>query len=152
MGAYPIGIVGESFENDDGSSRQDEIARCKIGEPVKLERDPKNKYDKSCVKVLSARGVQIGNISRDDGWICERMDKGGFVDARVLSVGKGKRGQGVIICVRTIEDDEWLNDSGDNAEASPQPANGSIADVVKGCGSLLLLYLIVWFVVQMIAG
>jgi len=112
MGTYPIGIVGESFDNDDGSSRQAEIARCRAGEPVTLEREPTNSYDANCVKVLSARGAQIGNISRDDGWICERMDKGAFVDARILSIGEGNRGKrGVVLCLRTDEDDKWELDS-----------------------------------------
>jgi hypothetical protein len=106
MGAYPLGIVGESFENDDGRSRQAEIARCRAGESVNLEREPENKYDPNCVKVISARGVQIGNISRDNDWICERIDRGGFIDARILKIGKGKRGYGVVLCVRTNENDE----------------------------------------------
>jgi len=131
MGAYPIGIVGESFKNDDGSSRQAEIRHCSSGELVCLERDPNNKYDSNCVKVISPRGVQIGNISRDDDWICERLDRQGFVDARILRIGEGAKGKlGVVICVRTNEEDEWLDDerTGSNAQA--------------GCaGSLLLICL-----------
>jgi hypothetical protein len=111
MGSYPIGIVGESFDNDDGSSRQAEIRRCSAGEPVTLQRDPQNRYDRNCVNVVSARGVQIGNISRDDSWIAERLDGGGFVDARILSVRDGSHGKlGVVLCVRTNAQDEWLED------------------------------------------
>ena len=99
MGAYPIGVVGESFTNDDGSSRQTEIGRCQAGELVSLERDPANKYDANCVKVVSSRGIQIGNISRDDDWICERLDRGGYLEARILSVAKGTAGKrGVVLC------------------------------------------------------
>jgi hypothetical protein len=130
MGTYPIGIVGESFENDDGSSRQSEIKRGNAGEPVTLERDPENKYDSNCVKVVSVRGVQIGNISRDDGWICERIDRGGVVEARILRVGKGAKGKlGVVICLRTAADDDWLQDE----ESATSTAHAS-----TGCSVVLL--------------
>lgn len=125
MGAYPIGIVGESFENEDGSSRQAEIKRCSPGEPVTLERDPQNKYDPNCVRVISVRGIQIGNISREDDWICERLDRGGFVDARVLRVGKGAKGKfGVVICVRTAEDDHWVEDEAYSATSKAEGSTG----------------------------
>jgi hypothetical protein len=111
MSAYPIGIVGESFENDDGTSRQAEIKRSSAGEPVSLEREPQNRYDPNCVKVVSARGRQIGNISRDDSWICERLDADGFVDARILGIRKNSNGMlGVVLCVRTDENAQWLHD------------------------------------------
>jgi len=120
VGAYPIGIVGESFDNDDGSSRQSEIRRCSPEEPVVLERDPHNKYDSNCVKVVSARGVQIGNISRGDAWICERLDRSAFLDARIFSIGQGQRGMlGVVLCVRTGEDEPWLDGEQANASAPP---------------------------------
>lgn len=109
MGAYPIGIVGESFNNDDTTSRQAEIKRCSAGEQVILERDPENKYDVNCIKVISARSRQLGNISRNDSWICERLDRGGFVDARILNINEGTNGLlGVVICIRTTADDDWL--------------------------------------------
>lgn len=102
MGTYPIAIVGESFANDDGSSRQNEIARCRVGEPVELERDPGNPHDSLCVRVLSARGVQIGNIGRVDAWIAERIDAGRQVSATIQSIGKGERGLlGVVLSVDT---------------------------------------------------
>ena len=128
MTSYPIGIVGESFPNEDGSSRQDEIARCRPGEPVTLERDPQNKHDANCVNVVSARGVQIGNISRDDSWICERLDRGAFLDARIMRVGQSGKGKsGVVICVRSGEEDEWLEEAGD------PPSGGS----TTGCSVML---------------
>jgi hypothetical protein len=130
MGAYPIGIVGESFKNDDGSSRQAEIKRCSSGEVVSLERDPENIYDANCVKVVSVRGVQIGNISRDDAWIAERLDRDGLVDAQILRIGAGAKGKlGVVICVRTTKDDEWLADE------------HQISTANTGCSAALLICL-----------
>ena len=153
MGSYPIGIVGESFDNDDGSSRQAEIRRCVAGEAVELERDPGNKYDSNCVKVLSSRGVQIGNISRDDGWICERLDKGGFVDARILSVGRSKQDKsGVVLCVRTIEDDEWLPEATDTPGKAPSQATPTGLEMAKGCLALLFLIFIIVVVALVLFG
>jgi HIRAN domain-containing protein len=129
MSAYPVGIVGESVDNDDGSSRQDEIRKCAARQPVTLVRDPANKYDANCVKVISARGVQIGNISRDDDWICERMDRGGYVDARILEVRTGQRAKGVVLCVRTAEDDDWLTDDEPSAGVDP-PNTGCFVAIV----------------------
>ena len=114
MTSYPVGVVGESFTNEDGTSRQEEIARCRLGEPVTLERDPQNKHDANCVKVVSSRGVQIGNISRDDSWICERLDRGAFLDARIMRIGQVSKGKsGVVLCVRSRQQDEWLEEAGD---------------------------------------
>jgi hypothetical protein len=97
---YPIGIAGESFRNDDGTERQAEIALCKPGEPVDLVRDPENRFDSNCVMVISARGVQIGNISRDDCWIAERMDRGDDVRAEILSIHEARPGRfGVVLDV-----------------------------------------------------
>jgi hypothetical protein len=128
MTSYPIGIVGESFTNEDGSSRQEEIARCQPGEPVTLERDPQNKHDANCVKVISARGVQIGNISRDDFWIRERLDRGAFVDARIMRAGQRSRGKsGVVTCVRSSADDEWME------EARPTSRTGCALVLVFLC-------------------
>jgi hypothetical protein len=111
MTAYPIGIVGESFANEDGSSRQAEIKRCSAGEPVSLERDPQNRYDAKCIKVVSVRGRQIGNMSRNDAWIADRIHCETFVDARILGIRKNANGMhGVVLCVRTAKDDEWLED------------------------------------------
>jgi hypothetical protein len=99
---YPIGIAGESFRNDDGSERQAEIARCRAGEIVDLVREPENRFDTNCVKVMSARGVQIGNIARADGWIAERLDRGASLRAEILSINEARPGLfGVVLDVST---------------------------------------------------
>ncbi|HEY1605588.1 MAG TPA: HIRAN domain-containing protein [Allosphingosinicella sp.] len=99
---YPIGVVGESFRNEDGSERQEEIARCRAGETVELLRDPENRFDANCVRVVSERGVQIGNISRDDYWIAERIDRGASVRAEIMSICTNVRGLfGVVLDVST---------------------------------------------------
>lgn len=161
MGVYSLGIVGESFDNDDGGSRQAEIKRCSADEPVTLERDPDNAYEKDCVRVLSARGVQIGNISREHPWICERIDGGRFVEARIGKVRRGAKGlAGVVIQVRTSAADawedaeDWSDDGGAVRKPSLAETGQSISKtgcaMTQSCLSLAFLVLI-GFVIYAIA-
>jgi hypothetical protein len=100
MREYPIGIVGESYRNDDGSDRQSEIRRCGAGEYVGLVREPENPYDSMCVAVYSERGVQIGCIPRSAGWIAQRIDKGYPVTAVIKNINRGGEGKlGVVLTV-----------------------------------------------------
>lgn len=103
MPVYPIPVVGESFDNEDGTSRQAEIARCIVLERVKLIREPDNPYDANCVRVVSPRGVQIGNVSRRvAAWMAERLDRGGRLIARIHAINSGpKQMRGVVLLVTT---------------------------------------------------
>jgi hypothetical protein len=55
-------IAGVSHPNDDGTSRQQIIARCRVGERLILRADPSNQYDPSAVKVLRSSGEQLGYL------------------------------------------------------------------------------------------
>lgn len=59
-------LVGESFDNRDGTSRQTELLVTAPGERAYLRREPDNPHDSNAVLVLSARGVGIGHLSRAD--------------------------------------------------------------------------------------
>lgn len=135
MGRYTIHVVGESFRNSDGTDRQSEIGRCRVSEPVTLEREPDNPYDVNCVKVISMRGVQIGNIGRDNAeWIAERMDRGGSIAATIDQIGTAANGQlGVILTLSTDDAPEPANaTSAATAVPSSTPAKG-------GCGKWVLI-------------
>ena len=58
-------VVGDSHVNDDGTSRQEIIARCKAGDPLRLKSEPSNRFDPHAVAVLTRNGEQIGYLSRD---------------------------------------------------------------------------------------
>ena len=76
-GDFCLRVVGSTYPNSDGSSRQDEIARCVVGERIELWRERTNKFDPSAVAVLSARDVQVGYIGADRcGWIGSKIDRG----------------------------------------------------------------------------
>jgi hypothetical protein len=105
MGEYFIAVVGESFDNDDGTSRQEELRLCEEGDRVSLVRQPDNPRDPNCVAVISANGVQIGNISRDDAWLAERLDRGQRATAFIARLNKGKKGLvGAVLLVDTTPD------------------------------------------------
>lgn len=55
-------VSGESFDNEDGTCRQNIIRSLKEEEAVFLIPDPKNQHDKKAIKVISRNG-QIGYIS-----------------------------------------------------------------------------------------
>jgi HIRAN domain-containing protein len=58
-------VAGESFRNDDGSSRQEILRRCRIGEEILLVPEPDSPHDSVAVKVQRRNGEQIGYLPRD---------------------------------------------------------------------------------------
>jgi hypothetical protein len=89
---FRLRLVGERFDNEDGSSRQEELARCAVGEPVELIREPSNPHDPSAVAVYSCRRVQIGYVGADrSAWIGSKMDRGYPVRAIIGKLGGGRR-------------------------------------------------------------
>ena len=90
MPVYTVGIVGESHDNSDGSSRQLEIDQCKPGELVLIYPEPGNQYDRNALKVMSKRGVQIGYIGRDNNeWIGERLRKEAKLTSFIYRIAGG---------------------------------------------------------------
>lgn len=91
---YTLGIAGESFNNDDGSSRQKIIKRCSQGDLLDLRREPDNPYDANAVAVFTATGKQVGYLSKDNAeWVAEVMDSGEAVSARVRSTARPAHGR-----------------------------------------------------------
>ncbi|HEX8382438.1 MAG TPA: HIRAN domain-containing protein [Sphingomonas sp.] len=97
-----LNIVGESFKNTDGGSRQAEIKRCRPGERVELVREPGNKHDEMAIAVLSARGIQIGYIASDHAaWLAPKLDRGDRVPAIVERINGGEPGKPSLgVCIR----------------------------------------------------
>ena len=89
---FRLRLVGAQFDNEDGSSRQEELSRCVVGDPVELVREPDNPHDPSAVAVYSCRRVQIGYIGADrTAWIGSKLDRGYPVRAIIGAIGGGKR-------------------------------------------------------------
>ncbi|MGE0178956.1 MAG: HIRAN domain-containing protein [Sphingomonas sp.] len=121
MGEFLIGVVGESFRNGDGSDRQAELRRCRAGEAALLEREPDNPHDGNCIRVISARGIQIGNVGREVAVrLAAEMDDGIAFAAAIESIGTGAAGLlGAVVRVRSI--DNWDGIDADHDAARPPP-------------------------------
>lgn len=92
MPNWTVEVVGESHANADGSSRQAELARCSVGEEVKLVPEPTNRFDPEALAVFSARGVQIGYLAKGAKAIRRRILAGNPVTAMIASIGSGSAG------------------------------------------------------------
>jgi len=92
-------IVGESFDNQDGTSRQFGIQKfCTPGKPVKLIREPNNKFDKSAISVwvrgkaflIKEHDHQVGYLSKElAAEFAPLMDAGAQPEAFVKKVFGG---------------------------------------------------------------
>lgn len=57
-------VVGVTFNNDDGTSRQDIIKGLTISSPLTLRREPTNRFDTNAIAVW-ASDKQVGYIGKD---------------------------------------------------------------------------------------
>lgn len=70
-------VAGVTFPNDDGTERQDVLARCTPGEQLVLQHDAYNDYSIFATKVLRANGEQLGHAPEYLAeQIVERADEG----------------------------------------------------------------------------
>ncbi|TCM36913.1 HIRAN domain-containing protein [Novosphingobium sp. ST904] len=84
---FSLPAIGERHDNEDGTSRQAELALCRPGEEVRLVREPGNPHDRMAVAVVSCRGVKVGYLKRDRAvWVGSKIDRGYDVRAIVQRV------------------------------------------------------------------
>jgi hypothetical protein len=84
-------VAGESYRNDDGTSRQAIIQRCEVGELLALEHEPDNPHDVNAIRVLRRAGGQIGYLPREiAGEVISRAPKGWRYHAFVAGVGRAR--------------------------------------------------------------
>lgn len=84
---FSLPACGECFDNEDGTSRQAELAECRPGEQVELVREPDNPHDPRAVAIFSRRGVRVGYLRRDRAvWIGSKIDRSYDVRAIVERV------------------------------------------------------------------
>jgi tetratricopeptide (TPR) repeat protein len=62
---FLVHLHGVSFLNDDKSSRQTLVARCRSGDRLVLRAEPENPYDRHAVAVLNESGQQLGYLPSD---------------------------------------------------------------------------------------
>lgn len=84
---FSLPACGEWFDNEDGTSRQEELALCRPGDEVQLVREPDNPHDRMAVAIFSTRGIRVGYLKRDRAvWIGSKIDRGYEVRAIVERV------------------------------------------------------------------
>jgi len=127
---FSLPARGERFDNEDGTSRQAELARCRPGEPVRLVRQPENPHDPAAVAIISARGVQLGYIPADRAvWIGSKIDRG--YDVRVI-VERVKGAHlsgatlGLVIRINMEGDDPELPERGRGWSSNPATAQTGV--------------------------
>ena len=95
-------VVGVTFRNDDGSERQDIIARCKPGDELALSSEPDNRYSDNAVAIYcNLRGWFGGVKTRQLGYlpeessvaaeVFEHIEGGGGGEAQITEVTGGTR-------------------------------------------------------------
>ncbi len=95
-------VVGVTFRNNDGSDRQDIIARCRPGDELALSSEPENPHADHAVAVYCNqrrwfRGVktfQIGYLPEESGVaaeVFEHIEAGGGGEAQITDVTGGTR-------------------------------------------------------------
>ncbi len=86
-GTIKTKIVGVTFSNPGGKSRQKLLKRCKKGDALLLIREPKNRYDRNAIKVCTQSHKQLGYISRELAEdMAPLMDEGNRASAQILNV------------------------------------------------------------------
>jgi hypothetical protein len=74
---FSLAAVGCWYENDDGSSRQLELAECRPGDKLELVRQPDNPHDPLAVAIVTESGTCVGFLKRDRAaWIAPKIDRG----------------------------------------------------------------------------
>lgn len=126
---YKTKIVGVTFKNEDGTSRQEVIESCSEGDSLSLE----HYYYKgeNAFKVTNVYGETLGNLKKElTEKLVELYDIGVIeaADVEILNItGENKGTLGVNIKI-TIE--EFITDSSDNISVLPKYDVDSSKDTV----------------------
>lgn len=99
-------VVGVSFKNDDGTSRQNVIRNCHANEVVRLVRDYRNPKSDHAIRIVDSNGQMLGHLNEFRArQIAGIMDRGQPYMA-VISVitGGGEHPLGANLIVYASED------------------------------------------------
>lgn len=102
---YHLKPSGVTFQNPDGTSRQEIIKSLHIGDGLTLIREPENQYDKNAVAVYAGPRM-VGYIGKESApGIARKMDAGIHHNAIVLKKigGEGDQSSNIVMRVRVYE-------------------------------------------------
>ena len=95
-------VVGVTFVNEDGISRQSIIKELKSSDEVTLRREPTNKYDTNAVAVFTKYG-QVGYIGKDySSIIAPMIDAGAQLEAKIGETGFFKNNHYLSIIINEV--------------------------------------------------
>jgi hypothetical protein len=104
-------VVEITFNNSDGTNRQDLVKECRVFEFVDLYREPQNRADPNAVCVATKAGSKLGYLDRHAASeIARDFDVRGKVwlaMVRAVSLRSKDRTAGVVLCLCRLTEDEF---------------------------------------------
>jgi hypothetical protein len=100
-------VAGVSYCNNDGTSRQTIVRRCREGESLLLQREPNNPFDANAVRVLRQSGEQVGYLPAHvvGTGIASDLDEGRTFRVVVDAItGRDKETLGINITITEVDD------------------------------------------------
>ena len=98
LGTISSKVVGVTYDNEDGTSRQSILASCRAGEHLRLEHRPVEQ-DQNAVAVLRCNGEQLGYLSRELAEdISVYLDAGARIDATITEITGGEKAKDRLGC------------------------------------------------------
>lgn len=90
-------IAGVIYNNRNGTSRQEILRKCSVGESLVLQRDYGNDFDEHAIAVLRKTGEQIGFVPRYVAFrhpamndLSPHMDQDGDATAKIVGIISGE--------------------------------------------------------------
>jgi hypothetical protein len=120
---FPLSVVGESYKNKDGTSRQSIIKRCRPGDPVSLVPELDNPKDRFAVAVFHRHG-QIGYLPSGSGRVADDMASGKFLSVTILNIHGGDRGRPSLGVSLRVKKAPSQRKRVNRSEAKGEPSNG----------------------------
>lgn len=103
----PTKLVGVSFKNEDGSSRQELIKNLKLTDTLLIEHEPNNQYDQNS-HIVKHNDKILGHISRELAKeLIEKKQRGEklseIVEWKVTGHDKQTLGVNIIMTLDSVE-------------------------------------------------
>jgi hypothetical protein len=76
--------------------------------------------------VISTRGIQIGTLERGS-WLSERLDRQGYVQAKIIAIHKVKSNFGVVLGVATSDGEDPMSACDDDDVDEPLPRHTKVS-------------------------
>lgn len=97
-------VVGVTAKNDDGTSRQDILSDCSVGEELYLERDQYDEHDANAIEVLTTDYQTLGYLKRKVAAdMAPLMDAGVEFTCRISELTGGTEDKETLGCNIRIE-------------------------------------------------